>query len=212
MGAIPRFDGQNPGFRGGDPAANLCEYVLRRHVDGPVPCLPRGPSSRALCRRRHACHWLRKAPLYRFLNAVYRTSLFFRPRPTGPPRQLPPPPTAFRIYVIHSCNSETGEYMPSPTVLVASGHRLGLQGCAHSRWRGRTRTTWMPQQDGDEGHGGEGGTSGERGAEDDAAPQQWQRSGRCTPVLFAVRRSIAGRAAAAGGACGMAGWGSGPAG
>ena len=37
-------------------------------------------------------------------------------------------------------------------------------------WRGRTRTTWMPQQDGDEGHGGEGrGTSGERGADDDAA-------------------------------------------
>ena len=34
MGAIPRFDGQTPGFpRGGDPAANLCEYLLRRHVD-----------------------------------------------------------------------------------------------------------------------------------------------------------------------------------
>ena len=99
-------------------------------------------------------------------------------------------------------------------------------------WRGRTRTTWMPQQDGDEGHGGEGrGTSGERGADDDAAAavaalalhagvqrrslclmQRRASRPRCPNAatgalaqLFAVRRSIAGRAAAAGGGNGRLG-------
>ena len=83
----------------------------------------------------------------------------------------------------------------------------------------RARTTWMPQQDGDEGHGGEGGTSGERVADDDAAAavaalalhaqrrsfclmQRRASRHRCPNAatgalaqLLAVRRSIAGRVA-----------------
>ena len=159
---------------------------------------------------RHACHWLCKAPLYRFLNAVYRTSLSFCPSTVHPvnchPHSLPDichPLMQLRnggIYAIPNLARGIGastrtSRMCSLTVAWAHTHHLA-----------------MPQQDGDEGHdGGEGGTSGKRGAEDDATPNQWQRSGRCTPVVFAVRRSIAGRAAASCGR-GMAGWGSGPAG
>ena len=106
-------------------------------------------------------------------------------------------------------------------------------------WRGRTRTTWMPQQDGDEGHGGEGrGTSGERGADDDAAaavealalPTRAQRRSlclmqrrasrpRCPDCHWGARAAVCGKAQYRGPRCtscvwagGAAGWGSGPAG
>ena len=202
-----------------------------------MPCLPRGPSSRALCRRRHACHWLRKAPLYRFLNSVYRTSLFFRPTYRSTPSTATAPDSLPDICHPLMQLRNGGIYaIPNLARGIGASTRTSRM-CSLSVAWAHTHHLAMPQQDGDEGHdGGEGGTSGERGAEDDATPNQWQRSGRCTPgvaliVCLMPRRAsrprcpdcqlgahaaVRGKAQYRGPRCscgrGMAGWGSGPAG
>lgn len=106
----------------------------------------------------------------------------------GPPRQLPPPQPSGYMPSTHATQKRGNICHPQPCSW--HGHRLGLQGCAHfvARGRARTATTWMRlSKDGRTKAMGvkAARTSGERGAEDDATPQQWQRWG-CSAARHAA--------------------------